>query len=107
MKYVLQPVVVGWLGLPIDMVDALILTMARHEVGAGIILNMSDAGMLDFTQSIIAVVITTMFIPCIANIVAMFKEIGAKAGIIMTLSINVSSFILAGALRYVLVLFGG
>lgn len=107
MKSVLQPVVVGWLGLPIDMVDALILTMARHEVGAGIILNMSDAGLLDFTQSIIAVVITTMFIPCIANIVAMFKEIGAKAGIIMTLSINVSSFILAGALRYVLVLFGG
>jgi Fe2+ transport system protein B len=47
--------------------------------------------LLDFTQSIIAVVITTMFIPCIANIVAMFKEIGVKGGIAMTLSINVSS----------------
>lgn len=107
LKTVLSPIVVGWLGLPLKMVDALILTMARHEVAAGIILNMSDAGMLNFTQSVVAVVITTMFIPCIANIVAMFKELRIPEAIIMTLSINVSSFILAGILRWLLVALGG
>lgn len=103
LKKVLEPVIVGWLGLPLDMVDALILTMARHEIGAGYILRMSDAGLLSFTQSIVAVVITTMFVPCIANIVAMFRQIGTKAGIAVTVAINVVSFVLAGALHWALV----
>ena len=103
LKRILKPIVTGWLGLPIDMVDALILTMARHEAAAGLLLRMQDAGMLTAIQSLVAVVITTMFVPCIANIVAMFKEAGIKAGIIMTAAINVSSFILAGGLRWFLV----
>jgi ferrous iron transport protein B len=102
LKNVLSPLIIHWLGLPLDMVDALILTMARHEAGAGLILKMSEAGMLNWIQSIVAVVITTMFIPCIANIVAIFREEGVKAGIIITLSINISSFILAGLLNWAL-----
>ncbi len=104
LKNALSPLIIHWLGLPLDMVDALILTMARHEAGAGLILKMSEAGMLNWIQSITAVVITTMFVPCIANIVAIFREEGVKAGIIITLSINISSFILAGLLNWALIL---
>lgn len=105
LKRGLTPIVQNWLGLPIDMTDALILTLARHEMAAGLILKMAEAGEFNFIQNIIAVVITTMFIPCIANIVAMFKEVGVKAGILMTLGINVSAFLLAGILRWLLVFF--
>jgi len=107
LKRVLRPIVSGWLGLPVDIVDALILTMARHEAAAGLLLRMQDQGMLTAIQSVVAVVITTMFIPCIANIVAILKEAGIKAGVIITVSINVSSFILAGILRWILVLLTG
>jgi ferrous iron transport protein B len=103
-KGVMRPIVVGWLGLPLDMVDALLLTMARHEAAAGLILNMSHEGALSFVQNIIAVVITTMFVPCLANMVAIFKEVGGKTAVPIILTINVSSFILAGGLRWLLTL---
>ncbi len=103
LKSALHPIITNWLGLPIDMVDALILTMARHEAAAGLILKMVNAGDLTYIQSIVAVVITTMFVPCFANIVAMCKEVGLKTGLIMTLIINVSSFVLAGLLNWLLI----
>ncbi len=105
MKRVVRPLIVIWLGLPLDMVDALILTMARHEAGAGLILRMSEAGKLNTVQNIIAVVITTMFVPCIANIIALFRELGARIGIVMTLAINISAFTMAGILHWILILF--
>lgn len=99
----LKPIVVGWLGLPISMVEVLILTLARHEAAAGFLLNMVEAGSLSYIQSIVAVVITTMFVPCFANIVAMCRQLGAARGIAVTLIINVSSFVLAGFLYWILV----
>ncbi len=105
MKEVLRPIVIDWLGLPLNMVEVLILTLARHEAAAGLLLKMVDAGALNYVQSIVAVVITTMFVPCFANIVAMCKQIGVVRGLAMTLAINVSSFVLAGVLRWILVAF--
>ena len=107
LQRLLYPVIVSWLGLPVEMVEALILTMARHEIAAGFILSLSNQGKLSFIQSIIAVVITTMFVPCIANIVAIFKEVGTKKGISMVLAINLLSFFLAGLLNKILVLSTG
>ena len=103
-KRFLEPVVVGWLGLPIDIVDALILSLARHEAAAALLLNMADSGSMNFVQVIVAVVITTMFVPCFANIAAMCKELGVKTGIAMAVAINISSFILAGILNWILLL---
>ena len=100
----LRPIVVGWLGLPISIVEVLILSLARHEAAAGLLLNMVEAGALDYVQSIVAVVITTMFVPCFANIVAMCRQLGATKGIAVTVIINVSSFALAGVLTRVLIL---
>ncbi len=102
-KSLLRPVVVNWLGLPIDIVDALILSLARHEAAAGLLFNMIDRGALNYIQAIVAVVITTMFVPCFANIVAMCKELGVKTGIAMAAIINISSFILAGILNWILI----
>ena len=103
LKRLLSPIVVNWLNLPIDIVDAFILSLARHEVAAALLLNMVDAGALSYIQCIVAVVITTMFVPCFANIVAMCKEMGVKTGIAMALAINISSFILAGILNWILI----
>ena len=105
-KRVLSPVVTGWLGLPLDIVDVLILSLARHEAAAGLLLNMVDRGMLSYVQSLVAVVITTMFVPCFANIVAMCKQLGVVRGLTITVIINISSFILAGILNWILIASG-
>ena len=102
-KTVLEPVMNGFLGLPTQMVDALILTMARHEAAAGMIIKMIERGELNYVQSIVAVTITTMFIPCFANIMAMIREQGAKKALTMAVIINGSAFILAAVLNFILV----
>jgi len=105
-KRALSPVVTGWLGLPLDIVDVLILSLARHEAAAGLLLNMVDRGMLSYVQSLVAVVITTMFVPCFANIVAMCRQLGVVRGLTITFIINISSFILAGILNWILIASG-
>jgi len=103
LKRGLRPIVVTWLGLPLDIVEVLILSLARHEAAAGLLLGMVNRGALTYVQTITAVVITTMFVPCFANIVAMCREVGVKTGLIITAAINVSSFILAGILNWILI----
>jgi ferrous iron transport protein B len=100
LEAVLRPIVVGWLGLPIRMVEVLILSLARHEAAAGLLLSMVTAGDLSFTQAVTSVAITTMFVPCVANIVAMCKVLGTKRGLAITAAVNVASFVLAGVLRW-------
>ncbi len=103
-KRALSPVLKGFLGLPLEMLDALILCMARHEAAAALIINLVEGGKLNYVQCIVAVTIATMFVPCFANIMAMIKELGAKRALTMAVVINVSSFLIAGALNWVLVL---
>jgi ferrous iron transport protein B len=102
-KTLMSPIVEGWLGLPRDIVDVLILAAARHEAAAGLTLRMVDAGELNYIQCIVTVVITTMFVPCFANVVAMCKQMGIKTGLAMAFAINISAFILAGILNWILV----
>jgi len=100
LKRLLDPLVVFWLGLPIEFVDALILMVAREEAAAGLILRLSRAGMLDYMQSVIAVVVTTMFVPCFANTVAMVKEAGLRAAVLMLIGINISTILIGGVLNW-------
>ncbi|MFC1677583.1 ferrous iron transport protein B [Planctomycetota bacterium] len=102
-KTALEPVMTHFIGLPLEMVDALILCMARHEAAAGMIIKLIQAGKLNYVQCIIAVTITTMFVPCFANIVAMIKQLGAKQALSMAVIINASSFLIAGLLNWLLV----
>jgi ferrous iron transport protein B len=103
-KTFLSPLMKGWLGLPLEMVDALIVCMARHEAAAGMIIRMLEKGQLDYRQCIVAVTITTMFVPCFANIIAMIKELGTIKALFMAVIINISAFLLAGILNWILVL---
>ncbi len=103
-KNILRPVMNDLLGLPLQMVDALILCMARHEAAAAMIMDLIKEGQLDYVQCIVAVTITTMFVPCFANIMAMIKELGAKAALTMAVVINLSAFLIAGVLNWTLVL---
>jgi ferrous iron transport protein B len=106
LKTALKPFITGWLGLPIDMVDALLLTFARSEAAAGLILKMSHAGVLNGMQSIIAVILITTFAQCFANIAAMFKEVRARAALLIIVSIYAASFLYTGAIRAILAAVG-
>jgi ferrous iron transport protein B len=101
-KNVLNPVVVKWLGLPVDIVDVLILCVARREAAAGLLINMVDEGLFNYIQCIVAVVITTISFPCFANITVIGKELGLKATIVIISAIMVSSLLFGGILNWIL-----
>jgi ferrous iron transport protein B len=103
LKEALRPIIVGFLGFPLKMVDVLILCMAKHEAAAGMIIKLIQRGELNYVQCIVAVVITTMFVPCVANIVAMFRELGARRALGMIAAINISAFLIAGMLNKALI----
>jgi ferrous iron transport protein B len=103
LKVVLSPMIVSWLGMPLDVVDALIICIARHEVAAGMLIRMADAGKLDAMQCMEAILLTIIFVPCLANIVAMCKMVGLKAALVMTAAMNVSAFFVVGMFHWVLV----
>ncbi|MBF0319564.1 MAG: ferrous iron transport protein B [Nitrospirae bacterium] len=105
MKIFLKPIVDGFLGLPTEMVDALILVIARREVAVSVIIKMSENGQLNYVQSIVAVVLTTMFVPCVANIGIIVKDQGWKATLSMVSAMTFTSVLIAGVLNRVLLLF--
>ncbi len=102
-KRVLSPLIRGLLGLPLEMVDALILCMARHEAAVALIIDLVEQGTLNYRQCIVAVTIATMFVPCFANVMAMVRELGTRRALVMALVINISSFIIAGGLNWTLI----
>jgi ferrous iron transport protein B len=101
-KNILRPVIEGFLGFPVEMVDVLIVCMARHEAAAAMIINLIEKGLLNYVQCIVAVIII-MLIPCFANVGAMIKEMGARRAIPTVVTIYVGSFLLAGSLNWILV----
>ncbi|HIJ79378.1 MAG: ferrous iron transporter B [Desulfobulbaceae bacterium] len=98
-KQILEPVVVNFLGLPLIMVDALVLLLAKREAAAGMLFTMVQNGDLNYIQAIVVVTMTMMFVPCLTNMVAMAKEQGLKKAVYMVLAINLTAVCVAGLLN--------
>jgi ferrous iron transport protein B len=107
LKHLLRPVVMGFLGFPLKMVDVLILCMAKHEAAAGLLIKLIQRDQLSYVQCIVAVTLTMMFVPCFANIMAMIKELSWKKAIPVIITINCTAILVAGILNWGLVMFFG
>jgi ferrous iron transport protein B len=107
LKHVLRPVITGFLGFPLKMVDVLILCMAKHEAAAGMLIKLIQRDQLTYVQCIVAVTLTMMFVPCFANIMAMIKELSWKKAIPVVIAINCTAILVAGFLNWGLVMLFG
>jgi len=75
------PVLHGLLGLPPETAAAFIVGFLRRDFGAAGLYHLAQTGRLDNVQIVVAVVVITLFIPCIANFFMMVKERGWKTGL--------------------------
>jgi ferrous iron transport protein B len=107
--YVLQaikkfifPVIVSFLNLPIVLVDAFLLSLARKEAGAVILLDLAKNDQLDYIQALVGIIVVTCFFPCFANTMSMIKVLGLKSALVMTLVIAVFSVIIGGIVNLIL-----
>lgn len=93
-----SPLIVGILGLPKEAVASLIVGFLRKDVAVGMLLPLG----LDMGQLIVASVVLTMYFPCVATFVVLFKELGAKGLIKATAIMVVSTLLVGGVLNALL-----
>ncbi|MEW6201068.1 MAG: ferrous iron transport protein B [bacterium] len=97
-----SPVVVKFLGLPTEATAAFLIGFLRRDYGAAGLFSLSEKGMLDGVQTVVALVTITLFVPCIAQFFMMVKERGTRAALGMIAFIFPFAFLVGGALNYLL-----
>ncbi|MFH0794136.1 MAG: ferrous iron transporter B [bacterium] len=70
----LRPLTEGWLRLPSEAATAFILGMVRRDFGAAGLTALP----LTAAQTLVALVVMTLFVPCIASLMIIIKERGGK-----------------------------
>jgi ferrous iron transport protein B len=79
----ISPLVVGMLQLPQEAANAFLIGFLRRDYGAAGLFMMQKDGMLNPIQTVVSLVVITLFIPCIANFLMMIKERGLKMALVM------------------------
>ncbi|MDX9709301.1 MAG: ferrous iron transport protein B [Trichloromonas sp.] len=73
----MSPVMLA-LGLPTEVSAAFIFGFFRRDFGAAGLYDLQTAGLLNPVQLTVAAVTLTLFVPCVAQFLVMFKERGGK-----------------------------
>ena len=89
-----EPLTVGLLKLPKETATAFIMGIIRRDFGAA---GLTDISMTS-VQVLISLVVMTLFVPCIAAIMVIFKERGYKDALLIWLGSFVVAFAAGGIL---------
>jgi ferrous iron transport protein B len=91
-----EPVVRGWLGLPPETAQAFLLGFLRRDYGAVFLLDACKDGRLNPHQVLVAMVTITLFMPCIATLFMIARELGRKTAAWITVFVFVFAFLVGG-----------
>ena len=98
-----EPLVSGWLGLPANASAAFLLGFLRRDFGATGLFVMQSNGQLSPTQVVVAMVTITLFIPCVASVLIIAREWGARTAAAIAAIVFPLAFLVGGILDRVLV----
>lgn len=94
-----RPVVTGMLSLPAKSMEVFILVLARREIGALHFKDMVDTGLMDYTQTVVGLVVITLFIPCASNTMVMVKELGLRWAAVINVAIIAIAIAVGGGVN--------
>ena len=100
-----SPLVVSFLGLPTEATEAFLVGFLRRDYGAVYLLDAANNGLLNPNQILIAMITLTLFVPCIANVFIIVKELNVKTAIRMVGFIFPFAFLVGGAVNFLLTVF--
>lgn len=92
------PVTQGFLKLDPVVAQVFIMGIIRRDFGAAGLNTLADQGVLNAPQVLIALVVITLFVPCIAAIMVIFKERSWKESVGIWVGSFVISFLVGGIL---------
>jgi ferrous iron transport protein B len=97
-----RPIVVGVLQMPAETAKVFILGFLRRDYGAAGLFDMAKDHVLSVQQLIAAMIVMTLFVPCIANFFVMIKEQGAKKAFAMLAFITPFAVIVGAIVHWIL-----
>lgn len=99
----IAPLTEGFLKLPKEVATAFIMGIVRRDFGAAGLFKLAEDGMLNAAQTLISLVVITLFVPCIAAILVIFKERSWKESLLIWFGSMFIAFLVGGMLAFVLV----
>jgi ferrous iron transport protein B len=96
------PAVQGLLSLPAASTEAFLVGFFRRDYGAAGLYSLSKSGQMDPIQTLVSLVVITLFVPCIANVFVIIKERGLKTAMAVVGFIFPFAFAVGGLLNLVL-----
>lgn len=100
-----QPVVTGALGLPSESAGVFVMGFLRRDYGAAGLFRMAHEGSLTGVQSVVALTVMTLFVPCVANLLMIIRERGLRTGLAILAAVTVIAIGTGSALNVALSLF--
>ncbi len=88
----LAPFTVGWLGLPASAATTFIMGLVRRDFGAA---GLSTMNMTPL-QTVVSLITITLFVPCIASVMMIFKERSKREAAAVWLSTWLIAFLTGG-----------
>lgn len=98
----LEPFTVGFLKLHPDVAQAFIMGIVRRDFGAAGLNALATKGLLSGPQVVVSLVAITLFVPCIAAIMVVFKERSWQESALIWIGSFVISFLTAGILAQII-----
>jgi len=98
----LEPVVTGLLGLPIEATPAFLVGFLRRDYGAIYLLEAAREGLLGPAQALVSAVVVTLFVPCVANVLIIAREWGWRIALTILGTVIAISLAVGGLLNGVL-----
>ena len=97
-----EPLVTGWLGLPRETASAFLIGFLRRDYGAVFLLDAATGPkhLLTPHQVLVAMVTLTLFMPCIATLFMIARELGKKTAFWITVFIFPFAFFVGGLVNH-------
>ena len=102
MRDLASPVIVGFLGLPVEATESFVIGFLRRDYGAAGLFALQERGLLNTEQVVVSLVTITLFVPCIANLFMIIKEKGLKVAMMISGFIFPFAILVGGALHRIL-----
>jgi ferrous iron transport protein B len=101
-----RPVVTGALGLPSESAGVFVMGFLRRDYGAAGLFRMAQEGSLTAVQSVIALTVMTLFVPCVANLLMIIRERGVRTGMAILGAVTVIAIGTGAVLNFGLSMLG-
>ncbi|HUV36853.1 MAG TPA: ferrous iron transport protein B [Patescibacteria group bacterium] len=101
-----EPVTARLLGLPVETTTVFIIGFFRRDYGAAGLYSLWEKGVLVGNQVVVALVVMSLFLPCLATLIVMIKELGLRYAVSILLFILAASIASGSVLHLVLNLTG-